>query len=347
MIHQDLLMATDPIQSILEQHIPSGLYQGEDSSCWAEFLLQVDHILKHTESPRNNIIRTMESNPEFQALLVELEIPWTTNLTILQERINLKFKTVIRQLSDIDGLTDQITDLERVDSPTRLRIIEQLSKQNKITVDTIIRNKKGVLLKKIEDLDTESPYFRLKPFMDRYHDQWNSVNLTTGTINQSKGHSLEQQQDAVIRHIEKQTGLKMDKTWTNCRWNDDLGEVDMILRLSDSSYVIVEYKSRVYDIRAAWYQNGPGRNPLKNTLILDGLPVKMGLDTRFYVVTTEPETGFVLPFESDLKRVMTYRLKHQCTPEQTWEYAKSNVFQTEPETPLDWYLRNKDCVILI
>jgi Holliday junction resolvase-like predicted endonuclease len=160
-----------------------------------------------------------------------------------------------------------------------------------------------------------------------------------GQASQAKGDLLEGQQQEAIRQITK-LGYDVQQAWTNLYWNDQksLGEVDLLLQ-TNQGWVIVEFKARAFDIMAAYYQNGPERDIAKRWLTLARTRVVLDNTVPTFIVTILPDNPFVLPMESELKKVVSYRVKHpDASLSELTSYART-VISPDRQRPIDWYLK--------
>jgi hypothetical protein len=132
-----------------------------------------------------------------------------------------------------------------------------------------------------------------------YKTSWFAADAAMGEEAGENGRKLEQRCNEIVPMVANVANVEVAKVWTNCDWNDKLGEVDIVLQTKNNEYVLVEVKSRVFDVMAGWLQSGCERHPDKRTLVLSGVPapVHMPRNVRCFVVTILPPRPYVLKCE--------------------------------------------------
>jgi Holliday junction resolvase-like predicted endonuclease len=206
---------------------------------------------------------------------------------------------------------DQIKSLSDVTSKQYRKVSEQLaqSKKSVISVNDLIEKYKAQLLDAeahLTDLKKTralSPHGKLlesaRSLTDHYRLQWYDVDAAVGEIGQDNGQKLESRSHEIVEIVSNKAGVKVLNVWTNCYWNDKLGEVDIVLQTAKGDYVLVEVKARVFDVMAGWLQSGPKRHPNKIFLTLPGVSkaVQVPRDVLCFVVTVLPLNPYVLKCE--------------------------------------------------
>lgn len=328
----------------------SGLYQGEDPALFPLFLDKIVKIIRNADSPRNRIMAMIEEDQELASIIRVYYPDWQWNnnivqLTNLLEQISqTHFRDYRGILSRINCVSNAVNDLIN-DTPVRARVIENLKKATYPgrPIDELINRKKETLHHvtrirlQMEDTPEVQHFMALQDKITRYRDLWHDCNMEIGTINRLKGDRLEACHPFVIEELAKR-GHQTIASWNNVHWAPKgLGEIDLLLQTT-SGWVIVEFKARAHDIMSAYYQNGPGRDSRKQVAILsDTTEIILPLDTPMYVVTVVPNC-FVLPIDSELKRVLSYSTKHpHLGVDQIYAYART-VIPADRPSPYRWYL---------
>lgn len=346
------------VEQILDNYVTSGLYKGEpnDLDTFKTFFQEIDHLLTTLDSPRNVIRDQITNDRELHQEICHFQPDWTWHghiqklfdfmETFYRENFNKHYRYHIRVYESKAKLTRLITS-----SAQRERLRQQLSRYRGSvpkTVESIITELQQRIEKQVNDLEKLEQdgvgeldrFLKLKQRINHYRQQWYECNNDMGLISKGHGESLESEIRKVIDHIQKKYDYKIIDHHSNLHWNDDssLGEVDLLLHTSDGIYIVVEFKCRAHDVMSAWYQNGPVRNPDKNWLLIkSGEKVIIPQDAPFFVVTTIPEHPYILNMESDLKRIIGYRLKHyDASIEQLHTYART-IISPDRLKPIDWY----------
>jgi Holliday junction resolvase-like predicted endonuclease len=206
---------------------------------------------------------------------------------------------------------DQIISLSDIESKQFKKVSNQLarSKKSVITVNDLIEKYKAQLLNAeahLTDLKKTralSPRGKLlesaRSLTDHYRLQWYDVDAAVGEIGQDNGQKLESRSNEIVEIVSNKAGVKVLHVWTNCYWNDKLGEVDIVLQTAKGDYVLIEVKARVFDVMAGWLQSGPKRHPHKIFLTLPGVSkaVQVPRDALCFVVTVLPINPYVLKCE--------------------------------------------------
>ena len=328
--------------AILERHIPCGLYVGEREQDFPKFLDIIDGIMRSGTGPRCQVISDMKADPAVQSILSRYDIHWS-DITRVFKQIMDKFRSICKAEAYIRNQEQKLSELY---DPQVQRNLQQHLCQSSVTIEDIIQRKVDALSANRAELATHpdrEEYTAVMRVIQPYIDRWQCADKEVGHNNTIKGLRLE---DTSALEQLRRRGITVDKYWRNVYYSGAAGELDMLVRDTSGHYIILEYKSRVYDIAAAYLQNGPGRDLSKRLVVLDGTDVELPLDTQFFVVTTLPEHEFVLPIESDLKRVLTYRIKHpELTLEDIWTYARTHI-GPDRLSPVEWYRRYHSIVLV-
>ena len=328
---------------LLSQALPCGLYAGEDIGMFNSFLSTVDTILQGSAGPRADIITAISIDEPLHRQIQHFDSQWSwppgsTNVNRLFDLDSLHKKLFPNHYNLVQMIPKFETAVQRVS-----QIREQLSKAKKTDPESIIRERTERLQKARAELAQLEQDAELQRFMkvlqriDEYRVRWHTCNLELGQTSQSKGEQFEGRRQQVICQI-SQRGYNVQNYWTNLYWNDQksLGEVDLLLQ-TDQGWVIVEFKARIFDVMSAFLQNGPERDPEKQWLTIPDSGTRVILDNTvpIFIITTLPEHPYVLPMESELKRVITYRVKHP--DEELITYART-IIAPNRLRPVDWYI---------
>lgn len=341
------------IRRILEEHVPTGLYAGEDPTQFPEFIRSMEERLKSADSPRNQVIREMLADWRLPEELARIGIvDWHGNPPYLFEQVSAhpEFQAQIRQERFYRDSLEKYRDIANPESDRHKRICAQLEKSDK-TIDDILVSMKSKLDRIVAEKDALCADPRYQVYLDvcayvrQYQDKWDGCNLEIGEESQDKGAKLESRLDEIIAHVSARdpqiAALTPSAVYTNVYWRSAsgelLGEVDIVLRFGMSNYILIECKARTHDVMAGWLQNGPLRSPEKSHLELDGTLTAIPFDSPTYVVTVIPDHDFLLPVESLVKRVMRHKIRSRKPIEEIYEYA-TELFVNRI-TPLEWYVR--------
>jgi hypothetical protein len=353
LIHDDFLIIMDPtLIAILRQGKTTGLYVGEDLACWAMFLSDLETSLRSVDSPRNAIIQHMDENEDLHRILLSVVgLVWKGNPPALFDQVNKhpKFKKYNALHGAIEKQCQQIKEFLDVGSIRYKKTNQQLINSSR-TIDDIICQKEDQLVQMQSQLaDMKSHvtdnYDCLKSLVADYQMQWDLCNREQSNINREKGDALEAQIVPINNAVRLRLALPAETSLLvhrNVLWNDKLGEVDLLLQYvrvkePEDLYVIIECKSRIHDVMAGYQQNGPDRAAEKTHLMLTGKWVLMPHKTITFVVTTYPDNDFNLPVESLVKRVISHKVKHQCSTQETYDYSRT-IINSDRVAPLKWYL---------
>ena len=347
--HPQLQLPHPVITEYLRAEINPGLYQGQDPDTFPAFLAHMQTVFKSENSPRNAIVQLMTDDDKLQAWLDDFGLKWERDPPFLFSQIAVlpRFKEHNRLQNSLFKLKTQI--IEMSSGPEHDRIKEQLTKSTSgTTIEQIIEKKSALRVELSARYDVKyadqsyREYLNLKDHIQNYQDLWDQCNRELSDLNHVKGASLESKFTEIVEALGCTHGVLVNH-WANVYWNDNLGEVDLVLEYTGggahgTQLVLIECKSRIHDIMAGWLQNGPLRAADKHQLDLDGAWRVIDRDTvPTYVVTTTPEHDFTLPMESLVKRIISYYVKHRCTPEECYQYARTILPETRM-SPLEWYL---------
>lgn len=347
-------MAIPAIVDILSKYKATGLYPDERDGAVATWTTMVDHVQQAVreagaDTPRGAVIDAIQSDPAMIALLRRLGIqldrpdrPDRLDPPMMFKTIKQCHSEVYRLRERIRKTTEAVTQLKDPKHPKTAAVIKQLEKSCGVTIDSLIQQKESLLAEHeaaLTDLMTDPQLTAEVNLLDKYEKMWNDCNQEIGEDNQSKGASLEQSVSCITKMISERLGYPVDTevaVHLNVDWNDGLGEVDLVLVYPGNCMIIVECKSRTHDIMDGWLQSGPERAQRKTHLNLNGTWTEIPRETEMFVVTVLPQHEFMMPFESLVKRVMTYHIKHNCTPIESWKYGEG--FFRDRQVPLKWYL---------
>jgi hypothetical protein len=360
-IDQNQFLSMDSIEQILSTHLHCGLYRNEDKASWKPFLATVDSITRGNDCPRNIIIKLWQEDHLLLKDIESLGLLYENNIAKTYLALKKKLRTYpVATLKDrYETIKTQHQEL--LTDVVRLKhLSEQLAKGG-ILLEDMLKKKQESIDHQCHELENAQKYItpeesQLQEVVDRtsyYYNLWITTDKEHGEINRVHGESLEQKShEKAFQYIQTRHG-KIHKTWHNVLWysgnttHKHFGEVDIVM-LTDDGYIIIEVKSRVFDIMSGWLQNGPHRARNKRYLALDER-VLIPYDITTYVITTLPELPYKLPIESLLKKAITYRVKHDSTDEETWDYAKA-LYGDDRMSPLQWYVefaRPTGIIILI
>lgn len=339
----------DPIEQILSMHIPCGLYRDEDRASWKPFLTKVDSTVKDNDHPRNTLIKLWQEDHQLMKDIECLGLLYENNIAKTYLALKKKLHTYPVATLKNRYETVKTQHQELLTDDVRLQhLSEQLAKGG-IILEDMLTKKQESIDQQCQELETAQKYItpeesQLQEVVDRtsyYYNLWVSIDKEQGETNRVNGESLEQKShEHAIKYIQTRHG-KIHKIWHNVLWYsgnttpNHLGEVDIVM-LTDDGYIIVEVKARVFDIMSGWLQNGPQRDKNKLYLELDER-VLVPFDITTYVITTLPDLPYRLPIESLLKKVITYRVKHDSSDEETWDYART-IYRDDRMSPLQWYV---------
>lgn len=343
------------IVDILSKYNATGLYPSEQVdrdqaiATWKATVDRAERTFREAgaDAPRGAVIKAMQDDPCMMALIARLGSDPGSGLgsddpPLVFQAIRKHYQRVFSLRHAISGLQDIIARLKDRTNPKTAAMVEQLKKSKGVTLEGIIQRKEEALATneaELADFMTDPRLQAEVSLLDKYEKMWDDCNQEIGEDNQSKGASLEQRAVCIAKMVTERLGYPPDTevdVQLNVDWNDRLGEVDLVLTYPGDVMVIVECKSRTHDVMAGWLQNGPKRAAQKTHLRLKGVWTEIPRDTEMFVVTILPKHEFRIPFESLVKRVLTYHVKHTCTPKESWEYGEG-LFRDRP-VPLQWYL---------
>ncbi|KAL4480100.1 hypothetical protein ABPG74_020616 [Tetrahymena malaccensis] len=222
-----------------------------------------------------------------------------------------------------------INELRIEGSKVRLSILQGLQKSGKYTQISELEERISMIIegrieelkkleKKIEGLRqkmlSDAKYLRLqrlKTLLKECFEMWEEADKNAGREIQNNGKKLEELMmeegnkyiDIIIKRIGGGRTTSNVHIHHNLFWEGVDGEVDIAITDDQDREVLglVEIKSRLYDIAAAFRQSGPLRLKSKKRLIIQSKLVDVPLDVPVFVVTTIPSYSFSLEFESKLK----------------------------------------------
>jgi Holliday junction resolvase-like predicted endonuclease len=327
---------------------------------------------------RNDALSLFEGDSECVAALLAVGIDPTVGPTLTFAAVDAYKRETFPALCEVeDGLESSRDRVMATECPRnaeelakRAQIIAGLAKQrpkpgkNLKTYDDIIHGYRLV----VANLEQQEPALRAAAEVDarwmkwkiayqsvqKHREMWAAADKEVGAISNKNGATLESRKTEIVEEVCKREQLDMTKcnVWSNVYWNDNpsLGECDIVIERpveSGGGLILAEVKARVYDVMEGMLQSGEQRNLEKTFLTLNGKQVHVPRKANCYVALVLPPNPYLLQFESKVKRLTSWRLKHpETTDAELWEKSKVLGFESR-EQPLHWYRRHRDFIVLL
>lgn len=364
----DLLIKAEKILSSTPK---SGLYNGENSSDFENFLLSVYDVFKQEEGPRAEIQKEIKEsmlknkeilNPIFQLI--------DTNVTDPIAKIYQKYKKFCpgelylqkcKIEKNIEIMTRDITSLENDGSYLKKSIINGMKAKNldvlliETKISDILTNKKKYLdLSKSQLENTKSQlisdlkyqkWLQLSKILQPFFSKWLNVDSQIGKDANIRGISFEERCETILPAIlslklhTKDFLLYKNISWINCD-----GEIDFVITdlLSEKVLALIECKARLFDICYGYDQSGPeGRKKQgKKTIKINDKTIEVNQETPCFVVSLIQEHAYQLGFESKLKESLNkYLLDYdkEWKKEEIYDHLKNKF--GDKISPLNWFYK--------
>jgi Holliday junction resolvase-like predicted endonuclease len=338
----------DPIQEILSKTIECGLYQGENQSpeTFGRFLSIINQRMAEVPGERNNILFDIKHDIELHQKIRYYKPDWEfkSDITKVFCLIDNIYKSEFRNHY---LLSNRIRNQEKKLSKTRSEkgkkiMMKKLSRCTYRSYHDVMSHMEQVLVELKNQIKTTEDksvlkFLELKEQVDNYRRRWSDYNKTNGSASANKGKQFEKFKHQIIEKL----GLPNAIYYPNVNWCDNwlIGEIDLLVHdLDKDEWIIVEQKSRIYDVYYGFKQNGCHRSSVKSWVIINGQKIDLDHDVKTYIVTTLPEHDFILPVETQLKEIISYCLKNSdLSLSEKYKYAQSKI---PPDTlnPYTWYI---------
>jgi len=306
----------DPIEDLLKDQCESGVYRGENQLLFEEWLKQTNEALNQS-GPRCDICVALSNDlPAMNALrdldLQEDDLRPPFVFQRIDEYFANHFAAEKRLMLQRDMSQNQVDVLSDPCSKRRKKVEGQLAKSKKEpqrTIDDLIGSYKA----KVESAEAQLEELRkararskrgkllakARKLTAKYKEEWYTTDAAMGEESGENGRKLESRCDEIVSIVSQRADIVADRVWSNCDWNDGLGEVDIVIQACTGEFILVEVKSRVYDVMAGWLQSGSKRHPRKTSLKLpdNPIPVHIPRNVRCFVVTVLPPNPYVLKCE--------------------------------------------------
>ncbi|KAL4509152.1 hypothetical protein ABPG72_018083 [Tetrahymena utriculariae] len=328
------------IRQILSNGPVVGLYERESEEEWNSFVNKLLAYFGERAGSRakaNEEIKSImeQHKTELTDLLKDLGLQYgKCNIKEIIAKTESYVPCAAKRELDVAESTlrknnQNINELRIEGSKVRLSILQGLQKSGKYTQISDLEERISMIIegrieelkkleKKIEGLRlkmlSDSKYLRLQrlqALLKECFEMWEEADKNAGRDIQNNGKKLEELMmeegnkyiDIIIKRIAASRTTGNVHIHHNLFWEGVDGEVDIAITDDQDREVLglVEIKSRLYDIAAAFRQSGPLRLKSKKRLIIQSKLVDVPFDVPVFVVTTIPSHSFSLEFESKLK----------------------------------------------